>query len=284
MSAIYLQCLVCGALYRPPNSHSGKVKTITSKEDHELIPLTKEHPKANSLAAGDDKQNSLITNDMSSCDDEINTASIYKLASTGSLNLIPWSFYPDLNSSEQEESKPKKKCASLINILICLKNPVVLFYCIYNFFVFIGFFNFILLMPGDAISKGIEYYRKALLVSFAGFGDLAGRLTVAGVGDRLPFARYKFNAASCLLNGINIFIYGFATEYWWMGIHSALYGYLGGIYVALNSVVLIDFVGVKVLPKALSLVMVSQGIAIVMGQPFLGEYTKVILISFYIYI
>ncbi|KAL5004374.1 hypothetical protein ScPMuIL_017830 [Solemya velum] len=279
VSGIYLQCVVCGALYRPPSFYTRRKRKVTSKEDtDEMVPLTEGHKNEISKA---DEQNGLIQQNRSSNDHV--QPSLYKMSSTGSLNLgSSWLSYSELNSEKQlkDDHTPKNRtCRGCRKTFSLLKDPIVKFYCIYSFFIFLGFFNFILFMPGDAISKGIEAYDKALLVSFAGIGDLLGRLSVAGVGDRLPFARYKFNALSCLLNGINVLIYGFATKFWWMGLHSTLYGYLGGIFVALNSVVMIDFLGVKVLPKALSLVMVSQGIAVVLGQPFLG-YLKDVSGSF----
>lgn len=59
--------------------------------------------------------------------------------------------------------------------------------------------------------------------------------------------------------------------YWWMAIHATLYGFFGGCYVAINSIVLIDMVGLKLMPKALGVVLLIQGLGAAIGQPLEGK-------------
>lgn len=153
-----------------------------------------------------------------------------------------------------------------------LKMPVVLFFTVFSFFVFIGYFNFILFLPVDALSRGITRYEKAVLVSCTGVGDLVGRILVGFLGDLKLIQRYKILAISCILCGANIILFEIAGQvYWWMAIHATLYGFFGGCYVAINSIVLIDMVGLKLMPKALGVVLLIQGLGAAIGQPLEGK-------------
>lgn len=153
-----------------------------------------------------------------------------------------------------------------------LKMPVVLFFTVFSFFVFIGYFNFILFLPVDALSRGITRYEKAVLVSCTGVGDLVGRILVGFLGDLKLIQRYKILAISCILCGANIIMFEIAGQmYWWMAIHATLYGFFGGCYVAINSIVLIDMVGLKLMPKALGVVLLIQGLGAAIGQPLEGK-------------
>ncbi|CAC5418741.1 unnamed protein product [Mytilus coruscus] len=151
-----------------------------------------------------------------------------------------------------------------------LKMPEVVFYTIFSFLVFFGYFNFIILMPLDAASKGFASFEKAWLVSCAGIGDLFGRIVVGIVGDLRIIERYKILGATCIFCGINILIFNFATVFWWCAIHTTLYGFFGGAYVALNSIVLIDMVGLEIMPKAIGVVLLIQGLGAAIGQPVEG--------------
>lgn len=153
-----------------------------------------------------------------------------------------------------------------------LKMPVVQFFTVFSFFVFIGYFNFILFLPVDALSRGITRYEKAVLVSCTGVGDLVGRILVGFLGDLKLIQRYKILAISCILCGANIILFEIAGQvYWWMAIHATLYGFFGGCYVAINSIVLIDMVGLKLMPKALGVVLLIQGLGAAIGQPLEGK-------------
>ena len=64
-----------------------------------------------------------------------------------------------------------------------------------------------------------------------------------------------------------------ADSFAWMAVHALLYGFFGGVYVSLTAVVIIDFVGLKNLPRLLAVVMPIQGVGSSVGQPLLGKVT-----------
>ncbi|XP_060082664.1 monocarboxylate transporter 5-like [Ylistrum balloti] len=208
------------------------------------------------------------------------------LSSTGSLMMgsmeslgqvvIPDTLQPE--TKKQKSSNSVVACGLNCPKLIYwseFKNPVVVIYTLVSFFLFFGYFNFIIFMPIDAASKDIDKHRKTWLVSMSGIGDLLGRIFIGVLGDLNLCKRYKIMSVMCVICGSNIILYGIATTYWWMAIHVAVYGFSGGAYVAINAVVLIDLVGLEVMPRALGMILLIQGFGAAIGQPFEGYIKKV---------
>lgn len=201
------------------------------------------------------------------------------MTSTGSLCLQPLygsSIKIEQLQPTQQEVEEKKTsetfCHQLLNMFdfSVMKSYVAVLITISNFLAFFGYFNFVLFLPATMILRGIKKYEKAILVSATGIGDLLGRLTMAFVGDREFIPRYKLQVFGIVAVSINIGILIWADTYWWMIVHCTLYGYFGGIYVSLTAVVIIDFVGLKHLPRVLAVVLLIQGIGASIGQPLLG--------------
>lgn len=133
---------------------------------------------------------------------------------------------------------------------------VVLFFIVFSFFVFIGYFNFILFLSVDVFFRGIIRYEKVVLVLCTGVGDLVGRILVGFFGDLKFIQRYKILVISCILCGVNIIMFEIVGQvYWWMVIYVILYGFFGGCYVVINSIVFIDMVGLKLMFKVLGVVL-----------------------------
>ena len=184
------------------------------------------------------------------------------------------------NLKHKRRNGKKGKCTAIYRFIFekviplkVLKIPVVIFYTFVSFFIFFGYFNFILFMPDDIVSQGIVDYDKALLVSVAGIGDLIGRISIGIMGNLNLVKRYKILAFCCVTCGCQIVIFSFTTTYWWKAIHVGFYGFLGGGYVAINAIVVIDFVGLKLMPKALGMVLFIQGLGAAIGQPVEGMDT-----------
>jgi MCP family monocarboxylic acid transporter-like MFS transporter 14 len=63
----------------------------------------------------------------------------------------------------------------------------------------------------------------------------------------------------------------FCTTYTTQAIFCAVFGITSGAYVGLTSVVLVDLLGLDNLTNAFGLLLLFQGIASVMGPPFIGK-------------
>ena len=62
----------------------------------------------------------------------------------------------------------------------------------------------------------------------------------------------------------------FCYDFWTTAIFCAVFGITSGAYVGLTSVVLVDLLGLDNLTNAFGLLLLFQGIASVMGPPFIG--------------
>ena len=195
------------------------------------------------------------------------------MASTGSICLTPvetQQIIPDENHLEPVTDKKQNFCTSLFDLSI-LRNYICIFNVLFGFISFFGYFNFILFLPSHAISVGIRKYEMTWLVSACGIGDLCGRLFLGYFGDLNLIQRYKLETFCLMSVGINTLLFAFANNFWWMLVHSVFYGLFGGGYVCMTAVVLIDMMGLKLMPKMLAILLLVQGIGAALGQPFLGK-------------
>ncbi|BFZ00358.1 hypothetical protein BsWGS_03397 [Bradybaena similaris] len=198
------------------------------------------------------------------------------LASTGSVFLVSPSTLDvsDVDSKAHglnviEGKQPTSYLRRIFDFSV-LKSYITIFFIIVSFLCFFGYFNFILFLPAITRDKGITKYDNALLISICGAGDLIARIGSGFVADRNLIPRYQLKAIACIVSGINIFIFIFANTFAWLAFHCFCYGFLGGVYVCLMSVVLIDFVGLQLMAKNLAIVLLFQGIGAAVGQIFLG--------------
>ncbi|XP_069103953.1 monocarboxylate transporter 12-like isoform X2 [Argopecten irradians] len=276
LGGFYLNLCICGALYRPIDFYSHR-----KNQDLEAkLPLDGNH-----VSKMDDQEECIENETSGNCHNISEIALLKKdaryghLSSTGSLVMgsmesLGQVVIPDSQSEEKEKStKSSLTCGLKFPKLIYwseFKNPIVVIYTLVSFFLFFGYFNFIIFMPLDAASKNIDKHSKTWLVSISGIGDLLGRIFVGVLGDLNLCHRYKIMSVMCIICGSNIVLYGVADTYWWMAIHVAVYGFSGGAYVAINAVVLIDLVGLEVMPRALGMILLIQGFGAAVGQPFEG--------------
>ncbi|XP_059143587.1 monocarboxylate transporter 5-like [Physella acuta] len=225
-----------------------------------------------------------------SVDDQFYIQRRAMLTSTGSVYLVSPSVQDVSNIDEKAHKVDIAKSKSLtgwrrVIDFTVLKSYITLFFTLASFLCFFGYFNFILLLPPICQKKGFRGFENAALISACGVGDLIARISTGIFADLNLVARYKIKSFACLLCGVNIFVILFADTFYWLAFHSFMYGLVGGSYVCLMSVVLVDFVGVALMAKNLAVVLLIQGIGASLGQIFLGwvtdttgSFTAVILI------
>ncbi|CAL1543607.1 unnamed protein product [Lymnaea stagnalis] len=306
ISAMYFHACISGALFRPieqygpeevvvpniPEEAQNFVAKSNEKEENG-VPVTlngnatdrKSYVSFQDFATKDTKD--LIHDDpdvdkrgsrrwSNDQDEEIFIQRRAFLASTGSIFLASPSV---LDISQVDKSahglsstttaKPATGWRRVFDFSV-LRSYVTLHFTLVSFLCFFGFFNFILFLPAILAQKGIEGYDKAMLLSICGVGDLIARIGTGIFADLNLIARYKIKAMACLLSGFNIFIFLFADSFPWLGFHSFLYGFLGGSYVCLMSVVIVDLVGLALMSKNLAVILLIQGVGASIGQIFLG--------------
>ena len=284
IGAMYFNVIACGLLYRPtafysqihkqsqdapervelldkPNGElSDQAKSFQSGDSSEADELN--NPKVEvrkRLFADTENQSKGMENVLAGSVDSLHSAVVQSVDQSEMVG----------NSKENIGARCGAFCKNLLDFSV-LRNYVVLLFVMVSFLCFFGHFNFILFMPLSASLKGVTKYEKAYLVSITGICDLCGRILIGFLGDSNIIPRYRLMALSCLVVGINIFLFTFANVFWWMAIHVGIYGFFGGCYVAINAPVLIDLVGMKHMPKVLGVVLFIQGLGAALGQPALG--------------
>lgn len=212
-----------------------------------------------------------------SVDDQFYIQRRAMLTSTGSIYLVSPSVLDisDIDKKAHKVDPTKSKSLTgwrrIIDFSV-LKSYITLFFTLASFLCFFGYFNFILLLPSICRRKGFIGFENAALISAGGVGDLIARIGTGIFADLNLVARYKIKSLACLLCGVNIFVILFADTFYWLAFHSVMYGFVGGSYVCLMSVVLVDFVGVALMAKNLAVVFLIQGIGASVGQIFLGKF------------
>ncbi|XP_064615238.1 monocarboxylate transporter 12-like [Liolophura sinensis] len=151
-----------------------------------------------------------------------------------------------------------------------LKNFKVLFFCVFYFGLQFTALDFALFLPSIVADRGIDDYRAGLLLSIGGVADLIGRLTCGIVANYGLCARYKIVAGCAVTMGINVLVFLTANAYWQMAIQYAISNATLGANVALLPLVVIESLGLELLPKVLGLILFSAGLGPSFGQAVLG--------------
>ncbi|OWA50083.1 putative Monocarboxylate transporter 14 [Hypsibius exemplaris] len=135
---------------------------------------------------------------------------------------------------------------------------------------FSGYIPFSFLV--DRAEKEAEVERKdtALLVSICGGLNLVGRL-LAGVLAVQPWCnRYLLYLSAFIISGVGTFFSIYCTTFTAFAIYGGVYGFTGGIIIALQSVVMTDIVGIENFSKAFGISLLVLGAAALGGTPTAG--------------
>ncbi|KAI8770510.1 monocarboxylate transporter 12 [Biomphalaria glabrata] len=279
VSALYFHVAVAGALFRPIEKYGPPPEALGNQapkeEQKELLNDIKketvepgESVKNGATVQADDvvpldesreDKSPMLPNQNGS---DVDMKAV--LSSTGSIHLLP---SPE---AEKPVALPKKGPRWQMFDFKVLYSIVTLLFTLVSFLVFFGYFNFIIFLPSVLKSKGIEHFNGALLISICGAGDLIARIGTGILADTNIIARYKLKSLACFLCGVTILIFLFTDKMEVLGVLSFLYGFFGGAYVILFSVVLLDLVGLSLMSKNLAVVLLVQGVGASVGQIFLG--------------
>lgn len=274
LGGIYFHVTFFGALLRPLSSYrtqkiakDGELAhgMAGENENLDLTLVIKPSP-----CAKGDNQEGVCNSEAKPMEKEnsANTTEFEKPQSTSLLGL-------SIKEADNPKGTSKRCCSTGCTIpsfldFSVLKNRKCLLYSFVMFFMFFGYFNFIIFLPSIAFTRGILEYQKASLVSVAGVSDLVARILCGFVSDLNIVQRYKIMSACSVLVGVDILLFAWSQAFWQMAVQSGIYGFFGGGYIMLVPLVLIDFVGLDLLPRALAPVLFLQGFGAAVGQVFLG--------------
>jgi len=152
-----------------------------------------------------------------------------------------------------------------------LKNLVFIMFVVSNFLTSIGF-NVPYVYQVDRAVNELEIGKEdaKYLLSIVGIANTIGRVVLGFIADRPWVNRLYLYNTSLAICGLSMALSNFWTNYAGQAVFCAVFGMTSGAYVGLTSVVLVDLLGLDNLTNAFGLLMLFQGIASVIGPPFIG--------------
>ncbi|VDM39492.1 unnamed protein product [Toxocara canis] len=147
-----------------------------------------------------------------------------------------------------------------------LKEPVMMLLCLSNLLGMLGFYVPFMFVIDMAVEKGITKENASLLLSVIGITNTLGRIAFGWIADRGWVSALTINNASLISCGILTCICPLLPNF------VALIGYaiLFAAYICLTSIVLADLLGLDRLTNSFGLLVVSRGIASLLGTPIAG--------------
>ena len=167
-----------------------------------------------------------------------------------------------------------QKNAGVFNQMVdfsLFKDPVFLMYVVSNFLTSIGFNVPYVYTVDRARGWDIEEGDAAFLLSIIGIANTIGRLVLGWLSDNGKINRLYLYNTCLVLCGISMALSTLMTTYTSQAVYCATFGVTSGAYVGLTSVVLVDLLGLDKLTNAFGLLLMFQGIASVLGPPFIGQ-------------
>ena len=196
----------------------------------------------------------------------------------------------DLDKSTEKRVHSTKSCFSHVYSRLCtlpagantsrkpmfdwslLRNPVFHVYYWSVLFSSCGYPSVFIMLPKFATESEFTKTQATWLVSIVGISDLVGRIAFGFFSDfNVIEKKYGF-MGSMLLSGVTCAIFPFVRSFVGLAVCCSVFGLLGGSYIALTAVILVEALGVDKLPNAFGLSVLGQGIAMLISFPFIGKY------------
>ena len=165
------------------------------------------------------------------------------------------------NNKEAPEEKGNDFLSSLMTMLNIklLTDKKFALIGVSNFFGFLGFYIPFVYLPSMATSKGdISSEEAAFLLSIIGICNTVGRVITGLISDLPCVDSMVVVNISLFLSSISLFIMPFLSDIISFGVISGLFGLFIAAYIALTSIVLVDFCGIDNLTSAFGLLTVFR--------------------------
>uniref|UniRef100_A0A915DW67 Major facilitator superfamily (MFS) profile domain-containing protein n=1 Tax=Ditylenchus dipsaci TaxID=166011 RepID=A0A915DW67_9BILA len=151
-----------------------------------------------------------------------------------------------------------------------LKEPIMLLLCLSNILGMIGFYVPFVFIIDLAVAKNSNVSEATFLLSIIGITNTFGRVFFGWVADRQWVTALAINNWSLVFCGVLTCICPMLPNYFWLCIYSILFGFAVSAYICLTSIVLSDLLGVERLTNSFGLLVVSRGVASLLGTPLAG--------------
>ena len=181
----------------------------------------------------------------------------------GSVMTRSFLMVDDVKKNNKEESEKEQNefitlIKSMLNVKVLTDKKFALI-GISNFFGFLGFYIPFVYLPSMAESReNISGEEAAFLLSIIGISNTIGRVITGFISDLPCVDSICVVNISLLLSSISLFAMPFLQDITSFAIISALFGLFIAAYIALTSIVLVDFCGIDNLTSAFGLLTVFR--------------------------
>jgi MFS family permease len=151
-----------------------------------------------------------------------------------------------------------------------LREPVMLLLCLSNVLGMLGFYVPFVFIIDLAMARNSTASQATLLLSLIGITNTFGRVMFGWAADRRWVSALAINNWSLISCGILTCLCPLLPNFLWLTVYSGLFGFIVSAYVCLTSIVLSDLLGVERLTNSFGLLVVSRGIASLLGTPLAG--------------
>ncbi|KAK6110907.1 Major Facilitator Superfamily protein [Brugia pahangi] len=151
-----------------------------------------------------------------------------------------------------------------------LKEPAMFLLCISNLCGMLGFYVPFMFLIDMAVAKGHTKASGSLLLSVIGITNTFGRIAFGWLADRGWLSALTINNFALLGCGVLTCLCPLFPGYGGLLVYSILFGFIISAYISLTSIVLVDELGLDRLTNSFGLLVVSRGIASLLGTPLAG--------------
>ncbi|XP_061191800.1 monocarboxylate transporter 12-like [Saccostrea echinata] len=164
-------------------------------------------------------------------------------------------------------SKHIKKMFKLMFDFKIMKNPFFLMFLISNFISYFWYDVPYVFLNDIAIEGGIE--DPAFIISILGIVNTFGQIVYGFIGDRNIDLTLLYGV-SIMLSGLCVMIVPWFLSFVPLCIIASLFGFFVSASYALDTVILVEIVGIDKLTNSYGLTMMMQGLANIIGPPVAG--------------
>ncbi|VDN03639.1 unnamed protein product, partial [Thelazia callipaeda] len=151
-----------------------------------------------------------------------------------------------------------------------LKEPSMFLLCISNLFGMLGFYVPFMFLIDMAVAKGHTKGSGSLLLSVIGVTNTVGRIAFGWLADRGWVSALTINNLALIGCGLLTCLCPLLPGFGGLMFYSILFGFIISAYISLTSIVLVDELGLDRLTNSFGLLVVSRGIASLLGTPLAG--------------
>ncbi|XP_050393606.1 monocarboxylate transporter 12-B isoform X1 [Patella vulgata] len=166
-------------------------------------------------------------------------------------------------------SKPLKKFFSNMFDLRILSNPFFLLFAFSNFTLYLWYDVPYVFLTDNAIELGIPEDKASFLLSIIGIVNTIGQILYGVFGDRCVNLTLLYGW-SCVIAGLTMVFVPFTSTYWVLGVLGGLFGFFISANYTLQTIMLVQYLSLEKLANAYGLILLTQGIANLVGPPIAG--------------